>query len=228
MRSFGVRRKLAREYYDRTYTWTDEQLAIWSFIYTNWGSWCPYDELEWTLNYIPEEPFDKKSQRNNAQNQALADECAKQHKYYCANFIGTSGDYLVYSPTYRDSIPRCEGLPMLVLVKNGIARFVGGELSFSYLDNMKFRDYRKGREILKNYIIKFETRNYASKKEENDIRDIVNLAIGSRYDIPFDKNTIYEYLELANRLGMRLKVRQTKESSFRLDGWEYYLELVKK
>ena len=132
-----LRPDMQRKHFDIVWDWTEEQLAVWNFIYCNWSSWCPYDDLEWTFEYIPPVPFDKSKQRNTKKNLLLADACAKQNDKDYAEYIGKSGDYLVYVPKYETDVELPEGLPQLILVKNGIARYICGELSFSILENLK-------------------------------------------------------------------------------------------
>lgn len=162
--------------------------------------------------------------RLNKAIQKLADDCAREAGYFCASYLGRLEEEFVFSTRYSDSEPRCEGLPSLVIVKDGIARHVMDVESFHYLDEVKFRDYRKGRAIYREFERKVDEDDFSSMEERDYITEIVmNQRPG--YDVPIDKETLYDYLEIADRFGLMLDLVPMDYSMGRNDGWEYYLRL---
>ena len=173
--------------------------------------------------------------RLTAKEQELADECAREGgHFFCANYIGRLTNELyenapVFSPSHDNSFPYDEGLPMIIVVANDKATFFDYPLSSDYLDQMKSkRDYSKGRRIFKKYQSIVEQPNLVSKSEYIYIKRIVEACNKYSYDRPIDKQTMYQFLEMADRLDMGISVLPIKETMDRCDGWEYYLKLVKK
>lgn len=165
--------------------------------------------------------------RNNKEIQELADRCAQKHGYFCASYLGRKKNDFIYATRYQDSEPRTEGLPALIVVKDMTATFVMGMESFDVLDNLRFRDYKKGRSIFKEYERKVDENDFESDDERKYISEIVyNQRPG--FDIPIEKTELYDYLEIADRLNMNIELKPCEYSKDRLDGWEYYIELVEK
>ena len=111
-----------------------------------------------------------------------------------------------------------------MIVKNKQAWLCMDVESFSYLKGMKIRDYKKGRAIYREFERKVAEDDFASMEERDYITEIVNNQ-RSVYDIPIDKGTLYDYLEIADRFKMKLVMKVEDWSKERNDGWEYYLEL---
>ena len=165
--------------------------------------------------------------RMNKDIQRLADECAREAGYFCASYLGRLGEEFIFSTRYSDSEPRTEGLPSLIIVNDGKARHVMDVESFHYLDEVKFRDYRKGSAIYREFERKVDEDDFASMEERDYITEIVhNQRPG--YDVPVDKETLYDYLEIADRFGLMLDLVPEEWSMERNDGWHYYLRLKSK
>ena len=156
--------------------------------------------------------------------QSIADACAQENGYFCASYIGRLGEEFVFATRYSDSEPRCEGLPSLVIVKDGQARHLMDVESFHYLDKVKFRDYRKGRAIYREFERKVDENDFKSDEERDYITEIVQLQ-RSGYDVPIDGSVLYDYLEIADRFGLMLDLVPEDGCMQRHDGWEYYLRL---
>ena len=162
--------------------------------------------------------------RLNKDIQKIADVCAQEAGYFCASYLGLLGEEFVFSTRYSESEPRCEGLPSLIIVRDGVARHVMDVESFNYLDEVKFRDYKRGREIFREFERKVDAEDFTSMEERDYITEIVsNQRPG--YDVPIDKETLYDYLEIADRFGLMLDLVPMDYSMGRIDGWEYYLRL---
>lgn len=165
--------------------------------------------------------------RSNKHIQELADRCAREKGYFCASYLGRKGEQFIYAPRYKDCEPRCEDLPPVIVVSNDEANFVMGMESFEIFNNLKFRDYKKGRSIFREYERKVMQDEFVSDEEREYIREIVNNQRPG-YDIPVPKTELYEYLEIADRLNMKIKLKPCNYCRDRNDGWVYYMELVKR
>lgn len=88
--------------------------------------------------------------------------------------------------------------------------------------------FRKGREIFRRYKKALEDHEQLKKSERDYYFEIVRMVDGIGYDCPVNATTVYQFLEAAERLGMRLEFRPEPFVMDRLDGWEYYIVLVKK
>ena len=165
--------------------------------------------------------------RNNKHIQELADKCAQKHGYFCASYLGRKGDSFIYAPHYSDNEPRCEGLPPVIVIKDDKATFIMGIESFDIFNNLKFRDYKKGRSIFREYERKMMENDFASDEEREYISEIVNNQRPG-YEVPVEKSELYDYLEIADRLNMKIELKPCEYSMGRNDGWEYYIELVVK
>ena len=156
--------------------------------------------------------------------QKLADECARKEGYFCASYLGKKGEEFIFSTRYSDSMPRTEGLPALVIVCDMVARFCMDFESFSYLNGLKIREYKKGCSIYRELKRKYDENDFVNDEERAYITDIVKNQ-RSEHDIPIDKETLYDYLEIAVRFKMKLELKVQEWSKESNDGWEYYLEL---
>lgn len=165
--------------------------------------------------------------RNNKHIQEQADLCAQEYGYFCASYLGRKGDLFVYAPKEKVSEIKCTDLPPVITIKGNIVSFVTGMQSLDILGGLKFRDYKKGRHIFKEYERKVMANDFSSDKEQEYITEIVNNQHPG-YEVPVSKNELYEYLEIANRLGMILKLVPYEWCKTRNDGWAYYVELIEK
>ena len=164
--------------------------------------------------------------RFNKEIQTLADACARKYGFFCASYLGRTGEEFVFASCHADSECRCNGLPNLVIVENGEARFARRVEDFRYLKAVRRRDYRKGREIFREFERKVYENDFANDGERSYVCDIVgNQRLG--YDVAVDRRTLYEYLEIADRFGMELELVPLDYSIERNDGWEYCLKLKK-
>lgn len=163
--------------------------------------------------------------RLNKAIQKLADDSAQEGGYFCASYLGRIEDEFVFSTRYSDSEPRCEGLPSLVIVKDGIAQLVMDVESFHYLNKVNFRNYRKGRTIYRKFERKVDEDNFSSIEERDYITEIVMNQQRPGYDVPIEKETLYDYLEIADRFGLMLDLVPMDYSMSQNDGWEYFLRL---
>ncbi len=165
--------------------------------------------------------------RHNKKIQALADAEAQKEGYLCASYAGRFDETFVYYPRYTDSYPRCTGLPELILVEGDKAWSVCGFESFEIMDRYRDRDYAKGRAILREYVRKFKEAEFANDEERHYITEIViTTPEFSFYHCPIELQTMYDYLEIADRLNMKVTIEPIPETMDRCDGWEYYIQLV--
>jgi len=165
--------------------------------------------------------------RNNKLIQELADKCAQENGYFCASYLGRKGVLFVYAPKEKASEIKCTDIPPVITIKGYRVSFVNGMQSFEIIEGLKFRDYKKGRQIFKEYERKVMANDFSSFEEKEYISEIVyNQHPG--YEVPVPKTQLYEYLEIANRLGMKLKLVPYEWCKTKNDGWAYYVELIKK
>jgi len=103
-------------------------------------------------------------------------------------------------------------------------RFARDVEDFHYLGEVRRRDYRKGREIFREFERKVYENDFANDRERRYVCEIVyNQRPG--YEVPVERKTLYDYLEIADRFGMKLELVPKEYSVERNDGWEYYLKL---
>ena len=155
--------------------------------------------------------------------QTLADERARKEGYFCASYYGRDEEKLIFIPMYADSQERCTGLFTYIVVKDGKARIHRG-LNYNGLAGIRKRDFSRGRNIYREFEKKYDSDNFANEEEAEYIRAIVENQSPS-YDVPVDKSTLYEYLEIAERFGMKLVLKVEEHSRERTDGWVYYVVL---
>lgn len=168
--------------------------------------------------------------QNTPAKQALADKKAQEGEFFLfADYVGINDAKLVYQAMHEDSEPRCEGFPILILIdaEGNVSETVGLE-GLEIINEMRHRDYRKGREIFRRYKKALEDHEPLKKSERDYYFEIVRMVDGIGYDCPVNATTVYQFLEAAERLGMRLEFRPEPFVMDRLDGWEYYIALVKK
>ena len=115
----------------------------------------------------------------------------------------------------------------MITIKDNQVSFVTGMQSIEILEGLKFRDYKKGRLIFREYERKLMEDAFASDEERDYVSEIVHNQHPG-YDVPVPKTELYNFLEIADRLGMKLELKPYEWCKIRNDGWAYYVELVEK
>jgi len=161
--------------------------------------------------------------RLNKEIQKLADERARKKGYFCASYYGRDGEKFIFLPMRADSELHREGLFVYIVVKDKKVR-VHRSLNYNGLAGIRRRAFNRGRTIYKEFERKYDQDDFANDEEREYISAIVqNQRPG--YDVPIAKSTLYDYLEIAERFGMKLELEVEEWSRVRNDGWEYYLHL---
>ena len=156
--------------------------------------------------------------RNNKQNQTLADKCAQEHGFLCASYRGYSDNKLIYAPRCSNS-ENNPIIPTYIIVCENEADFVQGIEYTDFLEGAKIRDFKKGRSIYKALSIKNPVND---DREEWEERYVVMSIIGPKPDLP--KKLLYDYLEVAERMGMKVRIRYGIELDLE-DNYIYHIEL---
>ena len=170
--------------------------------------------------------------RYNKSYQDIADRFARESRSFdFALYVGhyhDSKDWLAFRPMHSDSIRRCEGLPIYILVnEDGVDERVID--CFAIMDQVLKHDiYAKGRKIFKELERKYYADDFANNKEREFAREILQAARGS-FEEPIELNDIYLFLQEGKRLGRHVLVVPYEEcvKSQQHDGWSYYLKLGK-
>ncbi len=165
--------------------------------------------------------------RHNNKIQQIADECAKENGYLCALYLGKIGEEtFVYKPMEANSELRCEGLCKWIVVRGGKAEFLRC-LTYEPLEGLKRRDFKKGREMYRKYRDIWFDQKSSTEEERQYAATIVHLVEGFCYDGGnVEPTTMYQYLEIAGRLNMKITSVPDPSTMDRCDGWEYYIQLV--
>lgn len=160
--------------------------------------------------------------------QTIADRYAKEQDYIAASYLGKWNESLVFDPIYKDSLPRTVGLPSVILVnKDGSADEIRDIITFDILKETHRRDFVKGRSLYRMYEAMIDAEG-VSDEDRKYACMIVGACNNRGYEIPIDKRTMYVYLEIADRLNLRLDVKSYPDTMDRRDGWEYFIELSEK
>ncbi len=163
--------------------------------------------------------------RHNKEIQVLADKCAQENGFFCASYLGRKGDVFVYEPCKKSSEEKCVNVQPIIIVEDGKAEFAYGGRVFDIIRDMKFRDYKKGRSIYKEYERKVDEFDFNSLEENLYISYIVfNQRPG--HDVPVPKTDLYKYLEIADRLNMKIELKPYRWSTSHKGPWRYYIELM--
>lgn len=135
-------------------------------------------------------------------------------------------DWLAFRPMHNDSRHYIEGLPIYVLLDETNIRMTDVSECFKVLDQIATIDhYAKGRKILREFERKYQTEDYVNAKEREYIREIIH-AIRGGYEVEFEDNDLYIFLQESQRLGRQIIiVPDEDENRGKLDGWSYYLKL---
>lgn len=158
--------------------------------------------------------------------QDIADRYAMEHGYIAASYLGAYRDTLAFEPIHQDSLPRTVGLPSVILVnKDGGADEIRDVITFDILRETHRRDFVKGRSLFRKYEAILDAEDVSDKDREYAAM-IVEACNERGYERPIEKNTMYVYLEIADRLGLTVEVKPDPSTMDRKDGWEYYIELT--
>lgn len=162
--------------------------------------------------------------RNSKKAQALADNCAKAHGFFCASYRGCSSEGLVYEPLSSNSEnnPR---IPTYIFICGNETEYVQGIEYVEVLDGIKIRYFKNGRRIYNTLYRKFQEKNFECDSEESEEHSIVVSQLGPKKPW-INKYVLYDYLEIAERLGMKVMLNPNKEESIDEEGnWMYHAEL---
>ena len=150
--------------------------------------------------------------------QDIADLYAKGHGYIAASYLGAYNDSLVFEPIYQDSLPRTVGLPSVILVnKDDSADEIRDIITFDILRETHRRDLVKGRALYRKYEAMLNAQD-ASDKDREYAAIIVGACDERGNERPIARSTMYVYLEIADRLNMKVEVKR--------DEIENYIELT--
>ena len=164
--------------------------------------------------------------RNNKKSQAIADNYAKEHGFLCASYRGCSGEALIYEPLCSNS-ENNPCVPTYILIRKNKKEFLQGMEYEDTLDGIKIRDFFKGRCLYKTLYQKFQAKNFECEDEESEEHSIVVSQLGPKKPW-INKNILYDYLEIAQRLGMKATLYPNREECIDDDGyWMYHVELRK-
>lgn len=162
--------------------------------------------------------------RNSKKSQALADICAKEHGFFCASYRGCSAEELVYVPLNSNS-ENNPSIPTYIFIRGNESEYVQGLEYVDVLDDVKTRDFKEGRNIFNALYRKFQEKKFECDNEESAEHSIVVSQLGPKKPW-INKNILYDYLEIADRLGMKLELYPNKEKSIDDEGnWMYHVEL---
>lgn len=119
---------------------------------------------------------------------------------------------MAYLPQYQDSIVRIEGLPRLIVQSESGECDIVGDLDYGIFDQIKKRDFAKGRNILRRYCRKVETHDVKDEEEFEYLDSIVRLSQPMDLDLSFDRNTLYTFLEISERMNKRIIIKDDGET----------------
>ena len=148
------------------------------------------------------------------------------HFYGMPNVGEQTHDWLAFRPMHADSRRYIEGLPIYVLIDENEIRFTDVDDCFEVGEQILKHDiYAKGRKIFKEYQRKFFDDDFASPKERDYIRGIIQATM-NWYECPIEQNDLYLFLQESKRLGRPIEiVPDEEENRGKHDGWVYYLKL---
>ncbi len=161
--------------------------------------------------------------RNTKKTQAIADECARAHCFICASYRGCKDEELIYVPLSSNSenIPQD---PTFIIISKQFVQFVHGVEYYDVLDGLKLRDFRRGREIYKSLYRKFQEKDFECEDSESEEHSIVvSQLIKPKPWI--SQQTLYDYLEVAERLRMKVELHPNSECTDSEGNWVYHIEL---
>lgn len=162
--------------------------------------------------------------RNSRKNQILADNFAKSLGFFCASYRGRSSEDLVYEPLSSNSEnnPR---IPTYIFIRGNETEYVQGMEYVAVLDGIKIRDFKNGRRIFNILYRKFQEKNFECENEEWEEHSIVVSQLGPKKPW-INKYVLYDYLEIAERLEMKVVLKPNRGGSIDKEGnWLYHAEL---
>ena len=161
--------------------------------------------------------------RNSKKAQALADNCAKAHGFFCASYRGCSSEELVYEPLNSNSEnnPR---IPTYIIIRGSEAEYVQGMEYMDVLDGVRIRDFKNGRKIYNTLYRKFQEKNFECNEEEAEEHSIVISQLGPKKP-EVNKYVLYDYLEIAERFGMKVELHINESFMDDEGNWICHVEL---
>ena len=161
--------------------------------------------------------------RNSKKAQALADNCAKAHGFFCASYRGCSSEELVYEPlnSNSDNNPR---IPTYIIIRGSEAEYVQGMEYMDVLDGVRIRDFKNGRKIYNTLYRKFQEKNFECNEEEAEEHSIVISQLGPKKP-EVNKYVLYDYLEIAERFGMKVELHINEKFMDDEGNWICHVEL---
>ncbi|MBR6141320.1 MAG: hypothetical protein IKQ37_06120 [Bacteroidaceae bacterium] len=161
--------------------------------------------------------------RNSKKTQAIADNCAKAHGFFCASYRGCSEEELIYVPLCSNS-ENNPHVPSYILIRSNVAQYVQGMEYIDVLDGVRLRDFRRGREIYKSLYRIFQEKDFECEDYESEKHSIVvSQLIKPKPWI--NRQILYDYLEVAERLGMKVELHLNSECIDSDGNWLYHVEL---
>lgn len=163
--------------------------------------------------------------------QPIADECAKKNGWAFAQIYGKRENEYVFKPFPDSSEPMVTGLYFAIFIDidSMTPRVEQNILLNELFENCKKIRSRKGERIFAKKIEKLHAN--ALKGKERDFWNDILSAVNPGYDVPINLEDIYDYLDAANRLNLKLKIvpdRDFQKGGAReeqCDGWTYHIEL---
>ena len=154
----------------------------------------------------------------------IADNCAKAHGFFCASYRGCSEEEMIYEPLCSNS-ENNPHVPSFVLITKEGVQYLHGMEYIDVLDGVRLREFRRGREIYNSLYRKFQEKNFDCEDNESEEHSVVVSQLGPKKPW-INKEVLYDYLEVAERLGMKVKLYPNREESIDNEGnWMYHVEL---
>lgn len=143
--------------------------------------------------------------QHNKHTQELADKCAQVHGYLCANYFGKQNDRLIYEAFHKKK-PFKKGpwYPPIIVIDADKMEFMYDDRVDDILGKIRFRPLTKGKNIYNKFVRKLEQNDFSSKAERNYVTQIVNFQQSDMRNM-LDEADLFEYLEIAERLDLKLK-----------------------
>ena len=165
--------------------------------------------------------------RNSKKAQAIADNCAKAHGFFCASYRGCSDEELIYEPLCSNS-ENNPHVPSFILISKEEVHYVQGMEYNDVLDGVRIRDFRRGREIYNSLYRKFQEKNFDCDEDNSEESEEYSIVV-SQMTKPkpwIAAHILYDYLEVAARLEMKVCLYPNKESIDGNQNWIYHVELI--
>lgn len=166
--------------------------------------------------------------QNNPRCQLLADRRARKDGCFLfAEYVGVNDGRLVYRTMHEDSREYIEGYPILIYVdQDGKVSESFGEESLDVLGSMPEPEYTKGKDIYERYKRLLDCPGECASFERRYWNEVVSMVEHIEDYMPLDRDTVFRFLEAADRLGMQLELCTEKESLYDTDFTCHYVALV--